>query len=308
VLAKEALRSAKSGDYKKIEVGVFTMGSPPSEVGREGDEVAREGVVVASFYIKETEVTQSEWFQVMGVNPSQYDECGDECPVDTVSWYAGLEYMNLLSKRDGLSLCYELKGCSGEAARGRYQCESVLWERSCTGYRYPTDAEWEYAARGGDSRATYNGELVLSGARDSPTLDSIAVYGGNSEASYEGGMDCSDWAEKQHSGSRCGPQRVKQKRANAYGLYDMLGNAREWTWNTYNDYTSTRPPDAFYRNTNPRDNRVYRGCSWREQASYCRAAFRNGNAPDFTSSDLGLRPVRSSPVTTGEQGLAPRAR
>jgi sulfatase modifying factor 1 len=297
---------AKSpGGYVKLPAGVFTMGSPSDEAGRDDDET-RKAVSIKSFYIKVTEVTQGEWAQFSAQNPSKFKACGERCPVEQVSWYEGAQYMNWLSRREGLEECYEISGCfgtmgggcrgdenEGKWCEGDYVCAEVTWRPSCDGYRYPTEAEWEYAARGGDDRATYNGALTIKGKNHAPELDDIAVYGGNSGVLYDGGRDCSDWEGKQYKSERCGTAKVKTKAANGYGLYDMLGNVWEWTWDAYKEEASGDKPGGGYSNTNPNARRVYRGCSWSRDARYCRAARRDGDTPWRRFGYLGLRPARS---------------
>ena len=161
---------------------------------------------------------------------------------------------------------------------GSYKCSKVTVTgrggdpTRCEGYRLPTEAEWEYAARAGTTSALYTGGLTLRGERHGPELDAIAWYGGN-------------------SGRKTHP--VGRKQPNAWGLYDMLGNVWEWTWDWKGSYSSsasknpTGPATGSYR--------VYRGCGWYYNARYCRAADRNWNAPVGRSLLLGFRPARSLP-------------
>ncbi len=251
-------------DYAGIEMldiqpGCFQMGSPASEAGRIDSEQQHQVCLTTAYAIGKTEVTQGQWRQVMGNNPSSFKNCGDNCPVEQVSWNDVQTFIQKLNA----------------------QTEG--------GYRLPTEAEWEYAARGGDQRATYNGELNILGDHFAPQLDGIAWYGGNSGVSYQGGYDCSSWPGKQYPSSQCGPHPVATKRANAYGVYDMLGNVLEWTCSDWNQsYTGNEQGCS-----NGGADRVGRGGSWGSLARGVRAAFRSNNSPDYRSDYIGFRLART---------------
>lgn len=251
--------------YVWIPAGRFRMGSPDGEAGRDGDEgPVHEVEITRGFWMKGTEVTQGEWEEVMGNNPSKFQACGKGCPVEQVSWWDAVAYCNALSRREGLEECYEMRGCKGRPGGGDYFCEGVGFRGlGCRGYRLPTEAEWEYAARAGSETALYTGGMTLRGKNHAPELDGIAWYGGNSGVSYEGGWDCSGWPEKQYASTRCGPHPVGQKRPNGWGLYDMLGNVWEWVWDWYGGYSSGRQVDPLGPETGRL--RVGRGGSWRVQ-------------------------------------------
>jgi len=142
----------------------------------------------------------------------------------------------------------------------------------CEGYRLPTEAEWEYAARAGDARATYNGELTsttLACEQPNDTLDSIAWFCGN-------------------SGSTTHP--TGDLTANAWGLHDMLGNVWEWSWDWFADYTGdAEDPEGAGGGT----ARVVRGGSWSFNGRLVRAASRVNYSPDNRLNLFGGRPVRS---------------
>ena len=160
------------------------MGSPESEEYRDSDEVQHRVTLTRAFLLQATEVTQAQYQALMGNNPSKFSNCSD-CPVEKVSWIDAIAYVNALSKKESLPACYDSKG---EVIGGR-----TVYD--CKGYRLPTEAEWEYAARGGAQGARYG------------NLDNIAWYDGN-------------------SGRKTHP--VGKKRPNSFGLYDMLGNVWEW--------------------------------------------------------------------------------
>jgi formylglycine-generating enzyme required for sulfatase activity len=296
--------------YKYINGGNYDIGSLSVEQVRDDDEMRRSISLKEGFWIKETEVTQGEWIQVTGNNPSYFKGCGLNCPVERINWYEAVNFLNNLSRQENLSECYELSNCQPDKGfgcndagnemlycKGGFICSHVEWNKSCTGYRLPTEAEWEVAARGGDAKATYNGTLTIKGKNHAEELDEIAVYGGNSEVSYKGGFDCSKWEDKQYSSKFCGPRYVKSKFPNGYGLYDMLGNVSEWTWDAYdkNALGGKYPVTGGMINTNPSVDRVFRGCGWSDSARNCRAAYRFRDTPSLRFGFLGLRPVRSNP-------------
>ena len=260
-----------SDGYVEVKAGSFQMGSPTSEPDRETDETQHQVTLTRDFFLKTTEVTQGEWRAVMGNNPSYFSSCGDDCPVESVSWYDSLAYLNALSKSEGVEACYELSGCSGTAGggcsrayacTGNYSCTVKFKGLDCKGYRLPTEAEWEVAARAGSTGKYSDG---------SSSPDAVAWHSGNSDS-------------KTHT--------VSQKSANAWGLYDMHGNVWEWTWDWSGDYPAkaTDPQGA-----DSGTYRVFRGGSWYVGAANARSASRGRSGPAGRYGSLGFRPARSLP-------------
>jgi len=234
--------------FVRIEPGSFMMGSPAGEAGRSDNESLHRVTITRPFSLQVTEVTQGQYRALMSINPSKFSSCGDDCPVEQVSWREAAAYANALSRMDGLPECY-----TGDEFKGL----------SCKGYRLPTEAEWEYAARAGSTGARHG------------NLDAIAWYRSN-------------------SGGKTHP--VGKKQPNAWGLYDMIGNVWEWTNDWYEKNYSGSATDP----TGPvgGSERVNGGGgSWNFDASYCRSARRGGSVPDSRFYTLGFRLARSLETT-----------
>jgi len=244
--------------YVRIAPGAFTMGSPAGELGRIAEEVQHQVTITWAFLMKTTEVTQAEWQAVMGANPSGFAACGGNCPVEQVSWNDAVDYVNRLSDAAGLARCYN--------------ANRVFAGLGCLGYRLPTEAEWEYAARAGTQTAYHTGVNTQTNCNNDPNLNLAGWYCGNA-------------ANTTHP--------VGQKQVNAWGLHDMHGNVWEWVQDRYAAY----PAGAAVDPVGPAagGNRVVRGGCWSCLAQYARAALRSGSDPGFRDDRLGFRPARSLP-------------
>jgi formylglycine-generating enzyme required for sulfatase activity len=245
-----------SAGMVRIPGGTFMMGSPDSEPERGGDEV-QHSVTVSSFLMGRYEVTQREYQEVMGWNPSSFS--GDNLPVEYVSWYDAIEYCNARSQREGLTPAYTISG------------SNVTWDRSANGYRLPTEAEWEYACRAGTSTPFSTGNNITTSQAN---YDGNYPYNGNPKGTYR---------EKTTEVGSFAP--------NAWGLYDMHGNVWEWCWDWYGDYTSGSQTDPGGPYTGA--DRVLRGGCWYSNGRDLRSAYRGRYYPSNRNVNLGFRLVRS---------------
>ena len=224
--------------------GTFTMGATAEQGSdAEDDEKPTHSVTLSDYWIGQTEVTQELWQAVMGSNPSKFK--GDSRPVECVSWEDCQKFISQLNRLTGQR------------------------------FRLPTEAEWEYAARGGRNSRGYK----YAGSND---LDAVAWYWKNSGDTRLSGEW--DWARIQNNYCRTHP--VGMKAPNELGLYDMSGNVWEWCADWYGSYTSSSQ-------TNPTGPtlgslRVFRG-GWSGLAGDCRVSFRGKPAPTYRYLYLGLR-------------------
>jgi formylglycine-generating enzyme required for sulfatase activity len=248
--------SLEAANMVWIEGGTFTMGSPVSEAARSGSEVQHQ-VTVSTFYMGKYEVTQKEWREVMGNNPSYFK--GDNLPVEQMSWYEAVEYCNKRSQREGLTPAYTINGTN------------VSWNRNADGYRLPTEAEWEYACRAGTSSPFSTGNNITTGQAN---YDGNYPYNDNTKGTY-----------------RIKTVEVGNFAPNPWGLYDMHGNVWEWCWDWYGDYPSGAQTDPAGASTGA--DRVLRGGSWYIYAAWLRSAFRYYLAPSYRYYYIGFRLVRS---------------
>ena len=247
-----------------IPPGSFTMGSPKSEPLRYGNEGPQTRVRLRKgFWLWRTEVTQGQFRRLMRYNPSRFKSCGTDCPVEQVSWHESAAFCNALSRKQRLPRCFSCSG-SGRSVKcsldGAYRGNGGKDYLKCGGFRLPTEAEWEYAARGGTTGSRYG------------DLGRIAWHRGN-------------------AGSRTHP--AAGKAANPWGLHDMLGNVWEWAFDGWNGKHAGGSATDPVRSAVGASSRVFRGGSWIYDARYCRAALRYWYTPGYRYFTLGFRPARS---------------
>jgi len=234
-----------------VEGGIFQMGDEYGDLPGICQPVHR--VTLSDFYIGKFQITQRQFQMVMGKNPSFFR--GENNPVEEITWYDAVEFCNKLSEMDRLTKCYKDIG-------GVITCDFTA-----KGYRLPTEAEWEYAARGGK----YTKGLGFSGSNNSTD---VAWY-------------------DEHSNST---QPVGTKRPNELGIYDMSGNVWEWCWDGFGGYkieSVISPTGGQYA-----ISRVLRGGSWYDIDNFVRCAYRYSEDPTakksrYSNGTIGFRISKS---------------
>ncbi|MEM9194758.1 MAG: formylglycine-generating enzyme family protein [Myxococcota bacterium] len=286
-----------SRGFVRVSSGTYTLGSPPSEPCRvRENETQREITLTRDFEIAETEVTEGDYVSRVANPRSPIDPCGDDCPVNLVSWHEAAAYCNALSRERGVASCYSCTGSEDET-----RCEPVVAESDsiydCAGYRLPTEAEWEVAYRAGTTTMTPAGNFDSRACPDcgvdEATIDEIAISCHNSEVSWEGCRDLSFFG-----GPACaGRQPVRQTDPNPLGIYDMAGNLDEWCHDEYvvqaETVPSLDPVSTFDPATTFASTRTVRGGSWTVTRNWARAASRAGANSLQRLSERGFRCART---------------
>ena len=244
-----------------VKAGTFVMGAAPDEPGRSDEEAQHQVEITKNFFISSHEVTQKEWESVMGNGVASqrnkedskwklYGE-GADFPMYYISWNDAVEFCNKLSSKNGLTPCYSGSG------------SGIKCNFEANGYRLPTEAEWEYASRGG-----HNGKGTMYSGSDQ--FDNVA------------------W-QKRNSGNTIHP--VGQLSPNELGIYDMSGNVYEWCWDIYEPHKTSAVKNPAGAASG--DKRIIKGGSWGLGGYNCRSAYRQPFDPVRRSHSIGMRIVKN---------------
>ena len=262
-----------------IPGGVFRMGST-RETGLLNETPAHQ-VTLHDFLLGRYEITQGQYFDVTGLRPSSCKTNPENrtidgwksLPVEMINWYEAVAFCNKLSILEKLEPVYRVNGSTNPNDWGNIPTSEaakqwdVDWISGANGFRLPTEAEWEYAARGG-----VNTSNRFAGSNDA---GEVAWYSDNSDTmSHE----------------------IGKKAPNEMSLYDMSGNVMEWCWDWQGAYTANAQENP--RGVDPGPTTIYRmirGGGWSYAVSYCNVAYRHYNYPYYRGVNLGLRVVRSNP-------------
>ena len=248
--AEKEITNSIGMKLRLIPSGEFLMGSLESEKERSTGEQQHMVRITRAFYLGEHEVTQREWKAVMETKPwkgNEYVKEGDDYPATYVSWEDAVDFCKKLSRKEGKE------------------------------YRLPTEAEWEYACRGGKTTRYHYGD-------DEIDLGDYAWYDKNTDKVKE---------EYAH--------RVGQKRANEFGLHDMHGNVWEWCSDWYNKKYLATSPTEYLQGPATGSKRVNRGGCWGSRSAFCRSAYREWDSPSRRYSSLGFRVAHSSVTSAKER-------
>lgn len=259
--------------FRYAPPGAFWMGSPDDEPERNDDEFQHRVTLGDGFWIGETEVTQGHWQSLMGNSPARFVSCGSTCPVERVNWFEALAFANAASRKSGFEECYRLIDCQGTAGEGMHCGTVEFMGVHCTGYRLPTEAEWEYAARAGTRGPFWTGD----------TLET-------KQANYDGNFPYGDASPGSFHQATV---PVRTYAANPWRLYEVHGNVAEWVQDTYG--TQTYVDGVNNPIAGSGSERVIRGGSWFNFGRFCRSASRHRLGPSTDYDFVGFRLLRTVP-------------
>ena len=288
--------------FALIPAGSFQMGDQSNPLVGSSVELPVHSVYVSAFYIGKYEVTKEEWDTVrawgtnngytdLPVGNGSYASKGANHPVHSINWYAMVKWCNARSDKDNLTPCYTVGGLIYKTGSSEPDCN---W--NANGYRLPSEAEWEKAARSSLAGKNFPwGTDTISQSQANYRVDSS--NGTTNYFSYDvtprpPATGTTYYNPSYTAGGDPYSSPVGSFAPNGYGLYDMVGNMEEWCWDRYAAYPSTSQTDP--RGAASGSRRVFRGGSWPYGAVFCRVAWRNDNEPTLSHIAIGFRMARSS--------------
>ena len=289
---------------KFIPAGTFIMGAT-TNMGHAGYgmEMPQHRVTLDAFYMGETEVTKREWDEVyawatnngyaFGVGGGK----GEDHPVHSVSWYDVTRWCNAKSEKEGLSPCYWTTGSVWRTGN----CINPDCDWTANGFRLPTEAEWEYAARGGIENRRFPWGDTISQEQ----ANYYSYWSSGTSPYYDYDVNPTKDYNPLYTNGYPFTTPVKSFAPNAYGLYEVSGNVTEWCWDWFaDDYYNRSPTDnplgtsyeSLATNHYPWAslNRVFRGGRWNGTPDYCRLSYRFRWPPDSCGNTMGFRVARKA--------------
>ena len=258
-----------------VAAGAFVMGGGHQDPVRALEAHPHDVVISRPFVLSTTEVTQAQYREVTGRGPARADFAGvsllgDDLPIHSITWFETVAYCNALSARQGLAPAYAVEG------------EQVTWDPSARGWRLPTEAEWEYAARGGVAGpmpwADSEAKACAAGNLRDASMTAVTAR--------TGGLGCDD--------GHVGLAPVGSYPPNPFGLHDMLGNTWEWVWDWHSPYG--RGPDVDPGGPSHGTMRSFRGGAWWSWPGGSMFEYRHRREPAYKDADIGFRIAMSVPT------------